>query len=275
MSYRTAPKGIAVLAAALAFGAPLTAFAHAYVMTPVSRDTGIADLNARAHKTGPCGGSPRIGSPTKFAPGAQVLVKWEETIQHQGCYQIRFSNNNDANFTLLNLSAGGVAQINDPANNAVPMVFQATVTLPTQKCPACTLQVTQIMKGAACTTPVQDPTGISTYFSCADICIGDAADPCTDAPKADAGADSGTDSGTTSSSGGVDSGSTSSSSGGGDDDDATTSSSSGASGATRRPTTSSDDGGCAVSSSSTPGSLSLAAVFGFVGFALVRRRRPR
>lgn len=274
MSYRTASKGLGVLAAALVFGAPLTASAHAYVTSPPSRDAARPDPNARANKSGPCGPGPRVGSPQKYAPGQQVAVKWEETIDHNGCFQIRFSNANDTGFVLLNLSTGGVAQINDPAGTVTPKMYEATVTMPTQKCPACTLQVLQLMNNAPCTAS-QDPSTSAggTYYSCADVCIGNAGDPCTTAPSPDAGAgDAGSDSGTTSSGGVKDSGATSSSSGGDDDDDTAGPTSS--SGGTRRPTTSNDDGGCAVTHNSTT-ELSLAAILGFVGLSIVRRRRNR
>lgn len=251
---------------------PSAASAHAYVMSPPSRDVGVTDLNARAHKSGPCGGSPRIGSPTKFAPGATVTVKVEETIDHIGCIQVVFSDKNDGNWQVLK-------QINDPTN-AVPMVYNISVTLPTAKCDACTLAMRQIMYGTACPGNPQDPalSPGGTYYSCSDICIGAAGDPCTDAPKADAGVDGGgTDSGTSSSS--------SSSSGGTKDSGASSSSSSGSSGDTSsssssssggRPVRTTDSGGCDQSGGDgSPLSMSLAAVLGFVGLAFVRRRAKR
>ncbi|MBS2014271.1 MAG: hypothetical protein JST00_15400 [Deltaproteobacteria bacterium] len=277
MSYTTWSKGIGLLAATFAFCAPLTASAHAYIMDPPARDIANPDKNARAHKdaTAPCGGLARVGSPKKYAPGSTITVKWEETIGHQGCYQIRFSSANDMPAEAKNWQL--LKQINDPAGiNGTAGVFTDTVTLPNTPCPACTLSVLQLMQGQPCPNnadPSQSLQG--TYYSCADICIGGAGDPCTDAPKPDAGAgDAGNDSGTTSSSssstgGTTDSGTTSSSSSSGEDPD-TTSSSSGAT--TRRPTTESDSG-CAVSDSNAPGGFSLAAVIGFVGLALVRRRR--
>lgn len=276
MSYTTWSKGIGLLAATLAFCAPLTASAHAYIVDPPARDISNPNKDARAHKdpNGPCGKIPRKGAPKKYAPGQTITVQFEETIGHRGCYQIRFSAANDMPAVLKDWQM--LAQINDPAGTTMG-VQSATVTLPTTPCPACTLAVWQLMQGAAACPNNADPALAiqNTYYSCADICIGNAGDPCTTAPEPDAGAgDAGNDSGTASSSsssgtsGTTDSGATSSSSG--SDPDDTTSSSSGG---TRRPTTASEDSGCAVSDSNAPGGFSLAAVIGFVGLALVRRRR--
>jgi MYXO-CTERM domain-containing protein len=254
MQHATRRFGLQVLACAAMLAAPATAFAHAFVVTPPPRDIGEPDLDARAHKTGPCGGLPRTGTPTKYAPGATVTVKWQETISHQGCFQIGFSPADDKNFVLLK-------QINDPDNGA-GTVYTDTVTLPAGvECPACTLVVRQLMTGATCppnADPATSPGG--TYYSCADICVGD---NCTTPPPADAGADGsttpGTDSGvsTTPTDGGgklVDAGDN------GGDDGAAPNLHSG------------DGGGCNVALGTTSG-VSLVASAGLLGLALLRRRK--
>lgn len=169
MGIGTSLRGFRLFAGAAGLVAvlvPATAAAHAYVMQPPSRDLGIANLDARAHKTGPCGGSPRVGMPTQYEPGATVQVKWQETIGHRGCYQIAFSPANDQNWVTLK-------QVDDPGNNPDDMIYTDTVTLPAGvTCKDCTLVVRQLMIGVAC-TPDAAPPAADTYFSCADIRVGD------------------------------------------------------------------------------------------------------
>jgi hypothetical protein len=258
MRIATCLKALPWLGAALVLGAPTTAFAHAYVMTPPPRDIGQPDLNARAHKTGPCGGVPRTGKPTQYTVGETITVKWQETISHQGCYQIGFSQANDTGFTLLK-------QINDPAGGA-NMVYTDTVTLPAGvSCSACTLVVRQLMVGGACTAN-QDPATAAqgTYYSCADICVGTTCvEP--DAGVADAGVDGSPDPGT-------DGGPTTTPTDGGGkltdsgDDDGDP--------PARPRLNSGDGGGCSVAFGATSG-VSFGVTAGLLALALLRRRARR
>ena len=274
MGTRAGLYGIRVLAVGLFLGAPATASAHAFVSNPPARDVGNPDENARAHKTGPCGGIARFGTPKKYTPGETITVTWKETIAHQGCFQIGFTTKANptvnADFTVLK-------QINDPAGGT-NMPYTDTVTLPAgMKTPAGTLVVRQLMNGnKACANNPANPDGAAdasggTYYSCADICVGDAADPCTAPGSTDGGAEGGTDAGPTTDGGGTtDSGvSTTPTDGGGstvgDDDDDTT----GPQG--RRPTTA-DDGGCNTSGGLTS-STSVAVAATIVALTLTRRRR--
>jgi hypothetical protein len=126
---------------------------------PPPRDTGDA------HKTAPCGDSARTTTATPFDQGATITVEWEETISHQGCFQIALSTADDKNFTVLK-------QIDDPAGGA-GTVYSEKITLPQNvTCPACTLVVRQLMLGAPCTQSPQNDLDASTYYSCADIRIG-------------------------------------------------------------------------------------------------------
>lgn len=166
------PTRCVVLVSAAAALWPATANAHAFIADPPSRDTAITNLDDRAHKTGPCGGSPRIGMPTRYAVGASVDVDFTETIGHRGCFQVLFSPANDADWVLLQ-------QIDDPAgpfSGEPAKSYTAKVTLPAGvTCESCTLAVRQLMKGAAC-APNATPSGNDTYYSCADIRVGDFAD---------------------------------------------------------------------------------------------------
>jgi hypothetical protein len=244
--------------------APATALAHTYVMQPPPRDVAELNLNARAHKTGPCGNVPRTGPPTQYEAGATITVKFQETIDHTGCFQVAFSPANDQNFVTLK-------QIND---NMGVQVYTTTVTLPPGvTCKECTLQVKQLMlEGATVKTCVADaaaPDGAagfgSTYYSCADICVGsDCAE--AGAPVVDSG--SGSDGAASSSSSGGPT--TVPTDGGGktvptadpNADDGTHDLHSG------------DGGGCSVALGATSG-VSFAITFGLFGLALLRRRRQR
>ncbi|MDB4945340.1 MAG: hypothetical protein JWP97_4874 [Labilithrix sp.] len=248
--------------AAAAVSAPSVAMAHTVMTMPAPRD------NSDSHKSGPCGGVARTTACTAYAAGATIPVKWKETVDHTGCFQIGLSTANDQNFTVLK-------QINDPSGTPTGMVYSDSVTIPSGvTCKDCTLVVRQLMKGSACvgnsttTGPFEDVTGVSTYYSCADIRIGDST-PCA---SADAGTDAGTDAGededdagtTTGPDGGV---TTTPTDGGGKLVDSGT----GPTGT--RPDLSGDDG-CNVGPGGSSG-LPLAALAGIIGAALVNRRRRR
>ena len=153
-------KGIGLLVIAIGVAAPQLASAHARLMSPKPRN------NSDALKTGPCGGVARTAAPTTYSVGSTVTVNWEETIGHQGCFQIALSEANDQNFTLLK-------QINDPAGGGPSTKYTDTVKLPDGvTCNDCTLVLRQLMQGAPCpnnANPAQAAQG--TYYSCADIKI--------------------------------------------------------------------------------------------------------
>ncbi len=253
---RVGAKRIRLLTIAVVMAAPATAMAHAYVMQPPSRDVGIANLDQRAHKTGPCGGSPRVGVPTQYTPGQPAQIKWEETIGHTGCYQIVFSAADDKNWITLK-------QINDPAGKTNgPQT--TNVTIPNVRCESCTIAVRQLMlEGSGNTTCAPDaaPPPGDTYFSCADVRVGEFADagpvvkppPLEDAGPDPDDEDPGTGSG---------------------DEDGTSSGSSGSSGKRLRPVEGAGTGACSVALGATSG-MSFLATVGAGVIGLLRRRRRR
>ena len=119
-------------------------------------------------KTAPCGtniGSPigtngatyvRTTTPVIFATGQTIEVTFQETANHPGHFRIAFSPASDADFNTH------VLLDNIPDNmgpeTALPHLFRATITLPTQACDACTLQLIQVMTDSN-----------SNYYSCSDI----------------------------------------------------------------------------------------------------------
>ncbi|MCA9586247.1 MAG: lytic polysaccharide monooxygenase, partial [Myxococcales bacterium] len=151
--------------ALLASAVPATASAHTLLTSPPPRDEGQA--GADAHKTGPCGGIARTAKRTVYrTPGAMVPITWKETISHRGCFQIWLSNDDDKTFTKL-------GQFDDPAGGA-GMSYTQNVKLPDGlTCQNCTLQIRQLMINMACAADQQSLAAGDTYFSCADVSIGD------------------------------------------------------------------------------------------------------
>lgn len=247
------------LALAIVLGAPSAALAHTVMMTPVPRDVGVSGNDG--HKTGPCGGVARTNKCTKYAVGATVPVKWMETVSHQGCFQWLVSKSGDTNFVTLK-------QIDDPAGG-MGMVYNDNIKLPDNfTCENCTLAVRQLMIGTCGPDAAANSTSATdTYFSCADVRIGDFPDaaPC-DPPVADAGADGSTPQ---SDSGGP---TTVPTDGGGKTVDAGDGPGDPTGG---RPNFhAGDGGGCSVALGATSG-ISFAVTAGLFGLALARRRRRR
>lgn len=244
---------------------PAVAHAHTQMDSPPPRDVGQPGVDA--HKTGPCGGLARAGTPTKYTPGQKVQVKFTETVDHRGCFQIAFSAANDTGFTLLTPTGAASPNIDDPTGDATPKQRTVEVTLPTTPCKACTLQVRQLMINQPCKANQQpgDTGAGDTYFSCADICIGTECDlpPTPDAGAGDAGSSGSTSSSSSSGSSGVDSGVSTK--------PAPTGSSSSTGGTPSLDSGKGDDG-CNTSGSSGT-EAALAAVVGVAIVAGLRRRR--
>jgi len=261
MGSKKQKMGFRVLLVAGVLAIPASAAAHIRWISPAPRSQ--ADGLKAPTYPGPCGSVPRTTKPTVYTPGQTVTVKWTETIGHEGCYQVAFSQD-DVNWTVL-------AQVADPA--ALQGMQMTTVTLPAGvSCLNCTLQLRQLMlDNAAVKTCVPDaapPTGGAlgnTYFSCADICIG-AGCPTTTEPGTDSGTSSG---GPAASDGGpttvpTDGGGKFVDGGDDDDDDP----------AARPNLRSGEGGGCSVALGATSG-VSFVITAGLLGLALARRRRKR
>lgn len=137
---------------ALAASAPRVAQAHARLLDPAPRNTEDSNKDQDA----PCGvpGEARTANPTVYRPGQTVMVKWEETVDHTGHYELAISMNGEANFVDID------SDIAD-ASGGTPRMYQQQITLPNEECDNCTLRMMQFMAGSA-----------SPYYkSCADIVI--------------------------------------------------------------------------------------------------------
>ena len=179
---RTSTKLASSVAAALLL-ASAASWGHARLNTPPSRDKGLA--GADSHKNGPCGGVVKGKPVMKYAAGATTMnIQWEETIDHTGCFVLDVSTTgNDNDFKVLKV-------VKDPTNagvsQATPRAVMTNIALDGGiTCPNCTFRLRQIM-GANPDTCNGATVGTGgTYFSCADIMIGDF-DAGTTVPVADA-----------------------------------------------------------------------------------------
>jgi hypothetical protein len=267
---------LAGLAAAIALVSS-SANAHFKLVAPASWMS--QDSLGSPQKTGPCGneaGGTATGTVTAYKPGDTVTITVSETIFHPGHYRVALAAHAQSELPPEpTVTPGATACGSVPVQN--PPVFPVladgvlehqaafsgpqtiTVKLPTNvTCDKCTLQVLEFMSdhGAPC-----------FYHHCAEISIGDGS---TDggssedaAPSSDASAvsDASADPGDASTE-------EDSSAAGGDGGTA--------SGGSRRPSATNDGsgGGCSTALGDR-GALAQMVVFGFVGAALVRRRRAR
>jgi hypothetical protein len=147
----TASLAIAILPGLVGLSARPAA-AHAVLLYPIPR-------SSLTSKTSPCGGLRRGAAPLVLEAGSEVIVRWEEYVDHPGYYQVLFSLANDADFAML------LDRIPDrkPDIRAGErtVVYETTVALPDEPCDACTLLLIQVM--------TERPQSPSYYYSCADI----------------------------------------------------------------------------------------------------------
>lgn len=158
--------------------APST-FAHIELDDPLVRhsngdngDSAAGEIN----KNGPCGlgGADDVRDETRVTTllaGSTFTVKFRETIGHTGRNRVAFSANGDVQ---SDFDANVLAEIPDPAgsagNTGDGIKWEMDITVPSEPCDTCTLQVIQAMSGNT-TDDVGTPSPTSTYFQCADITI--------------------------------------------------------------------------------------------------------
>jgi hypothetical protein len=164
---------------------PSLAFAHARLLSPTPRN----NSDSLKDPNGPCGNVPRTANNTVWQQGATVTINFEETINHDGCFILSLSQQNDQNFQQLMV----VPHKNAPAITAAnPRPYSATLTLPAfTSCQNCTFQLIQVMQSAALACPPANFAAGSRYYSCADVRIV-AATPDAGGMDAGSGSDSGT-----------------------------------------------------------------------------------
>jgi MYXO-CTERM domain-containing protein len=176
--------------------APAAAQAHALWLYPAPRDQqdGYKDPPRAPPGTGaPCGIGRASSQPvtSSLVPGQPLTVSWRETVDHPGCFVIDFAQANDASFTVL-----GVKSHANPPKPSTPRDWSVDVTLPNVSCSACTLRLRQLMLSAdlpdAQCPPSTIPAG-ATYYSCANVQLGDGSSQPDAAVTSDAGGGGGGD----------------------------------------------------------------------------------
>ena len=148
------------------------ASAHARLVDPKPRNNSTQYKN----ETMACGGQPARSAAqplTMLNGGAKFMVRFEETVDHPGCFLIDFSATGDTNWQeLANVKHVGTAP--DPSDQR-PRAYMKEVTLPSAPCTACTIRVRQVMMesrgGEAAPCPPMPLGNTPTYFSCANVVI--------------------------------------------------------------------------------------------------------
>jgi MYXO-CTERM domain-containing protein len=119
-----------------------------------------------------------------YAGGATITVKWAETVNHPGCFEIDISAANDTGWVSLGTMKHSTA-------GRTPRAYSTTVKLPDgMTCDKCTLRVRQYMLKAeppTCPPPMVPPD--STYYQCANVVLkgGSAPGPDAGAPDSNPG----------------------------------------------------------------------------------------
>lgn len=151
------------------------ATAHLRLTSPPARHP-AADL-----KDGPCGvGTPDARSTdptliTTYLAGETITVRWTEVVDHDPShYRIAFSRDGDTEFSdptdysdirsTYPVLLDGIADADAGPGHA----YSATVTLPSDPCDSCTLQVIQVMHDKP---PWGPGGGDDIYYQCADIVL--------------------------------------------------------------------------------------------------------
>jgi hypothetical protein len=190
---RRLPAKVLVAASLLSlcsFGGLQSAHAHARLVEPKPRD------NSTFHKdlALACGGQPdrAANQPlTRLVAGQTYTIRFEETVNHAGCFLLDLSVNGDTDWQAL--PNGNVKHVGTPPNpsDRQPRPYVWTGVLPNVTCDTCTIRLRQIMlatETAPC--PPNQLTIGSTYFSCANVAISAAAGnppPPPPGPSPDAG----------------------------------------------------------------------------------------
>lgn len=141
---------------------PVLASAHINVTDPPARNS----LSAPGTNSEgvPCGTGSLGQAPTVYQAGQEIEVKWFEAVSHTGTYRISLATSEDE-FTIPNANdavggvilAAGIPDICDVNGNSC--MYSQTITLPSEPCESCILQVTQ------------DSTEAGKYYMCSDIII--------------------------------------------------------------------------------------------------------
>jgi len=143
--------------------------AHIRLMSPTARF--VQDDNGL--KTAPCGSGTATGTVTKLTPGQALTVTWKESVSHAGHYRIALSANQSdfvepTDLTIPNPlpSWDLVDGIQDKTGT---QTYSQSVQVPNKECPACVLQLIQVMSTGTDGTNTGPFSGV--YHACADVSV--------------------------------------------------------------------------------------------------------
>jgi len=144
---------------------PGRALAHLDVISPTPRSQQL--------KQGPCGGGSdesRGEVVHSFRPGQTITVTWDEYVDHPGHYRISFDPDGQDDFvdpaSFTDVSGNAAVLIDGIPDREGGGSYTQEVTLPTEPCERCTLQVVQVMTDKP---PYGD--GNDLYYQCVDLVI--------------------------------------------------------------------------------------------------------
>jgi hypothetical protein len=166
---------LSLAALTTAWFAAAPAHAHVSLDAPKSRywQTNTMQADQTKLKNGPCGakGDARTADAslvTTYKPGEKVMVKWKETVQHPGHFEISFDSDGQ-DFPMPGTApslTSGVSVLAASIADKSSTDYTYEVTLPNMECSKCTLQLVQVMTTKAAPYAAED-----LYFNCADIII--------------------------------------------------------------------------------------------------------
>ena len=143
--------------------------AHIQLMSPTARY--VQDDNGL--KTGPCGSGTATGTVTKLVPGQMLTVAWKESVSHAGHYRIALSANQSDFTEPASLDIPNPLPSWDLADGIQDKTgtqnYSQAVQLPNVECPACVLQLIQVMSTGTDGTNTGPFSGV--YHACADLAI--------------------------------------------------------------------------------------------------------
>lgn len=164
-------SSLASFAAASIVLLSIPASAHSILVTPppIGQDDGA--------KSGPCGcyfgagpqdpaddpspaKCPQDYQVTTLTAGAPLKIQWKETINHTGKFRFAFTSKAPDAATKADMDAGVLVEIDD-TNGTAGATLSQMVTVPSEPCDLCTIQLRQYMAGAS--SPY--------YYSCAAVKI--------------------------------------------------------------------------------------------------------
>lgn len=123
--------------------------------------------NSDGNKTGPCGGVAQFpdNQRTVLTAGADILVEWEETIEHPGWYRLAYSTDGETGYDT-HVILDNILDQTGSVSRADPLTwhrYSKTITVPDIACEKCSIQLIQVMN--------ENPALPRNYYSCADVRI--------------------------------------------------------------------------------------------------------